>query len=341
MKIGLVGYQNAGKSTLFTWLTGVAADPAAAHAGQSAMAEIPDPRFAPLCAIYKPKKVTRAALEIVDTPGLARDHVGNATRLSAIREAGCLVMVVPLYSGADAKRELTSFQEDLLLADLEIVSRRVEKLRESVKKPRPNREQELAELTALEPLQALLESGRTADQAGLSGEQEKLIRSFMLLTLKPRLVVFNLGDNQAPPDPAALGLSAGEKSLSAPLGLELELARMDEADRAEFEKDLDIRTPRRDEFLRTMMAASGQFVFFTAGEKEVRTWLLAIGGTAVDAADGIHTDLARGFIRAEVMTCDDLIRLGGEREIKAANLMRREPKDYVVKDGDILLIHHN
>ena len=90
-----------------------------------------------------------------------------------------------------------------------------------------------------------------------------------------------------------------------------------------------------------MMHASGQFLFFTAGEKEVRTWLLPIGGTALDAADGIHTDLARGFIRAEVMTCDDLIRAGSEREIKAQGLMRREPKDYVVKDGDILFIHHN
>jgi ribosome-binding ATPase YchF (GTP1/OBG family) len=187
----------------------------------------------------------------------------------------------------------------------------------------------------------MLESGKSLVDYEMSEEQQRNTKSFALFTRKPRLVVFNLGDNQAPPDRAALGISPEETVLAAPLGLELELSRMDEADRAEFERDLDLRTPRRDEFLRAMMRASGQFTFFTAGEKEVRTWLLPIGGTAVDAADGIHTDLARGFIRAEVMTCDDLVRVGSEREIKAQGLMRREPKDYVVKDGDILLIHHN
>ena len=148
MKIGIVGYQAAGKGTLFTWLTGVAADPALAHAGQSAMAAVPEPRVEPLCAIYKPKKVTLASLELFDTPGLSRTHEGNAARLGLIREAGCLVLVVAAYSEADPLNELNSFEEDLLLADMEIVSGRIDRLRESVKKPRPTRDQELAELAA-------------------------------------------------------------------------------------------------------------------------------------------------------------------------------------------------
>jgi ribosome-binding ATPase YchF (GTP1/OBG family) len=126
--------------------------------------------------------------------------------------------------------------------------------------------------------------------------------------------------------------------VAIPLGLELELARMSAEDRAEFIAEMGLNRADRDNLLRKIMAVSGQFLYFTAGEKEVRTWMLQIGGTALEAADNIHSDLARGFIRAEVMRAEDLIRLGSEREIKAHNLMRQEPKDYVVKDGDILHI---
>ena len=126
--------------------------------------------------------------------------------------------------------------------------------------------------------------------------------------------------------------------LAVPAGLELELSKMSPADRAEFEREMNLVGTDRDHLIRTMLQISGQMIFFTAGEKEVRTWLLRQGGTALEAADGIHTDLARGFIRAEVMTVADLVRLGSEREIKAHHLMRQEPKDYVIKDDDIVFI---
>lgn len=338
MKIGLVGYQGSGKTTLFEWLSGVAADPAVAHLGQTAMAAVPDLRVQPLCEIYKPKKVTLASLELVDTPGLARSHEGNAARLSVIREAGCLVLVVAAFDKSDPAADLRSFAEDALLADLEIVSGRVERLRESVKKPRPNREQEQEELAALEQVQAALEAGTPLAAAGMTDEQLKATRSFRLISEKPMLVLVNTADDDDDPQRYAARMPAGQRWMAVRVGLERELARMSPEDRAAFEQEMGLSGSRRDEVLTTLLDVSGQMLYFTAGEKEVRTWMLRQGGTALEAAANIHTDLARGFIRAETTQCADLIRLGSEREIKAAGLVRQEPKDYVIRDGDILNI---
>jgi hypothetical protein len=336
MKIGLAGYQGAGKSTLFEWLTGVAADPALAHVGQSAMATVPESRVAGLCGVYHPKKVTQAALELVDTPGLARDHSGNAARLAVLRESGCLVLVVAGYNQADSQADLARFREDLLLADLEIVSGRVDRLRESTKKPKPTRDQELAELAALTPVLAALEAGTNLDAVGMTEEQQKATRSFRLFSEKPTLVLINAADDESDLD--RFTRAADPPTLAVRGRLELDLARLAPLERSAFEQDLGVGPSRRDLVLRTMLDVSGQMIFFTASEKEVRTWMLRRGGTAIEAAAGIHTDLARGFIRAEVMPCDDLIRLGSEREVKAHHLMRQEPRDYVIRDGDIVHI---
>ncbi len=342
MKIGLVGYQGSGKSTLFEWLTGVRPDAALAHASQSAMAPVPEPRVEALAKVYHPKKITLAALELVDTAGLSRDHAGNAARLAQIREAGCLVLVVGAFQrGSNPAADVASFDEDFLLADLEIVSGRVERLRDSVKKPRPNRDAELAELAALEPLLAELEAGRPLNSAGLSDEQQKVTRSFRLLTEKPRLIVVNVADDEEDLERFARELaerSGGAPVVALPAGLELELSRMSPEDRAAFRQEMGVGPFDRDALLRTLVDASGQMLYFTAGEKEVRTWMLRKGGTALEAAANIHTDLARGFIRAEVMRAADLVRLGSEREIKSQGLVRQEPKDYVVQDDDILNI---
>jgi GTP-binding protein YchF len=342
MKIGLVGYQGSGKSTLFEWLTGVRPDPALAHASQSAMAPVPEPRVEKLCAVYKPKKVTLAAMELVDTAGLSRTHEGNAARLAQIREAGCLILVVGAFERAsNPLADVDSFAEDFLLADLEIVSGRVERLRESTKKPRPNRDVELAELAALEPLLATLESNTPLVNAGMTEDQLKVTRSFRLLTEKPKVVLFNVADDEGDPQRLVAALAErmpGVPAVAVPVGLEMELARMSAEDRAAFREEMGIGQFDRDALLRTLLDASGQMLYFTAGEKEVRTWMLRQGGTALEAAANIHTDLARGFIRAETMNCEDLVRLGSEREIKAAGLVRQEPKDYVIRDGDILNI---
>ena len=340
MKIGLVGYQGSGKSTLFEWLTGVASDPALSHTAQSAMATIPEPRIEQLVEIYHPKKVTRAALEIFDTPGLVRTHEGNAARLALIREAGCLVLVVAGFDGSDPIADMRSFEEDCMLADMEILSGRVQRIEESLKKPLPRAEQEQLrhEEETLKMVLAALESDKPMREADMTEKQLKVTRAFRLLSEKPRLVIVNTADDEENPQ-RLTQLSTDEITvLAVPAGLELELSRMSPEDRHEFEEEMGLESVDRDHIVRTLLKASGQMLFFTCGEKEVRTWLLHQGGTAVEAAGNIHTDLARGFIRAEVMTVSDLVRLGSEREVKAQHLVRQEPKDYVMQDDDIALI---
>ena len=336
MKIGLVGYQGSGKSTLFEWLTEVAADLSLSHTTQSAMAIITDDRVDGLCEIYSPKKITRASMEVVDTPGLSRTHEGNAARLGQIREAGCLIQVVAAFDGSDYQADLLGFEEDLVLADLEIVSNRVERLNESLRKPRPDRDELQAELTAIDPLLKTLESGKPLTDVELTDEQEKVTRSFQLLSQKRRLAIINLPDDETDFEKyTALGTD-NRPVIAVPVGLEVELSRMTPEEQQDFRQEMGIECFDRDALIRTIMHQSGQMLFFTAGEKEVRTWLIPRGATAVEAADTIHSDLARGFIRAETMTCEDLIRLGSEREVKAQNLVRQEPKDYVIQDGDVL-----
>jgi ribosome-binding ATPase len=341
MKIGIVGYQGSGKSTLFQWLTVIAPDPALAHATQSAMATIPDPRVAQLCDIYKPKKITQAALEIVDTPGLSRTHEGSAQKLAAIREAGALVMVVAAFGGNDPAADLRNFDDDLLIADLDILSGRVERLKDQLRKPRANKEKDQEELDFLTPVLAELEAGRALVNFPMSPEQRKAIKSFQLFSDKPRFIVVNTADDEAKPDRFQSLAAAASELFAFSVTLQIDLAAMSADEREEFCREMQVQPMDKDHVIRRIMHASGQMIFFTAGEKEVRTWLIRQGGTAVEAASGIHTDLARGFIRAETMSVVDIVRLGSEREIKAANLLRQEPKDYVIQDGDIINIKHS
>jgi ribosome-binding ATPase len=340
MKIGVAGYQGSGKSTVFEWLTGVKPDPALAHTGQAAMATIPEARIEGLCKIYHPKKVTLAALELVDTPGLSRSHEGNAARLALIREAGCLVLVVAAFGRTDPMADLRSLDEDLILADMEIVSGRMKRVEDSLRKPLPKQEHEtlLHEQATLKTVLASLEEGKPLRESDMTEEQLKVTRSFRLLGEKPRVVLFNTADDEAHPERFTSLIPPEIPSVAIPVGLESELAKMSPEDRAEFEREMGIGRADRDGLIRTLLRTSGQRLFLTAGDKEVRTWLLREGGTALEAAASIHTDLARGFIRAEVMNYNDLMRLGSERELKAHHLMRQEPKDYVICDDDILFI---
>lgn len=339
MKIGLVGYQGGGKSTLFELLTGTKADPARAHQGQVGIAMVPDDRFDRLVAHYKPKKVVPSRIELMDTPGLSREHPEqNAARLGVIREATALVLVVGSHAGADAERDIAAFADDLILADLQVVNNRIERLKKDVLKPRPDREELREELACLEPIVARLDAGQPVLGMELSEAQQKATKSFSLLTLKRGLVVLNTADSSFDAGLVAKLEAAGHRIIAAPVGLELEVAQLPDEDREMFAQEMGLGEPCRMRLLRMIFDVTDQITFYTSGEKEVHAWLLKRGGSALDAADAIHSDLARGFVRAEVWQVDDLLRLGSERDLKAAGLNQVVGKEHIIRDGDEIFI---
>lgn len=304
------------------------------------MAVIPEPRVDELVKIYAPKKVTRASIEITDTPGLSRDPEGNAKKLACIREADSLVLVVAGFGGLDPKAEYQRFYEDLLFADMDLITRRIERVKESQRKTLPKEEREKVqfELDTLEKINAGLSDGKPISADTLDDDEKRILAAFRLFTQKSCMVLVNTADDEQDYDQYRGMLGDPIVVLAAPVALMQELTRLSPEEGASLVEEMGLKTVDRDEVVRTMMDVSGQMLFFTVGEKEVRTWILRKHGTALDAAASIHTDLARGFIRAEVMTVADLLRLGSERELKAAGLVRQEPKDYVIQDGDCLFI---
>jgi ribosome-binding ATPase len=341
MKVGLVGFAGSGKSTVFQWLTGGKPDPSKMQTGQTGHARMPDARLDWLSAKFNPKKTTPAALDFLDTPGLLPDERrDNPRRLGILREANGLLVVLNGYSETDPAGQLRRFREELMFADLEIVTNRIGKLETNLKKPRPAKEREADqhELTLLQRIAAAFEQNLSPATLGLKDDEEKAIRSFQLLTLKPELVLLNVGDDklnqQLPADLLALAPTA----IQAPPRLEMELLDLPEEDRQLFMTDLGLKAFVRDSVLRTIFAATGQIVFFTVGEDECRAWPMPQGGDAVIGAGQIHTDLARGFVRAEVVSYDDFQRVGSMKEAKTHGVYRLEGKTYVVKDGDIMHI---
>jgi ribosome-binding ATPase YchF (GTP1/OBG family) len=339
MKLGLVGYQGSGKSALFELLTGVKPDPSKAHLGQLGTAVVQDPRFDQLVALFKPKKVSPARIELFDTPGLDRkDHESNGQRLGVIRESAALVQVVGCFGGADPLADIRAFHDDLVLADLQVVSNRLGRLRKDLAKPRPDREQLQAEIAALEPIAAKLEAGESVAGLEFSEAQDKATKSFSLLTRKGRLVLLNTADGAV--DEALIKQvdALGQRCVSAPVGLELEVQQLPPDDRETFAHEMGLGEPCASKVLHALFQVTDQITFYTSDEKEVHAWLLHRGGTALDAAGTIHSDLARGFIRAEIMAVDDLVRLGSEREVKAAGLQHVEGKEYAMRDGDEIVV---
>jgi ribosome-binding ATPase YchF (GTP1/OBG family) len=341
MRVGIAGFSGSGKSTVFHWLTGVAPDPSRSQQGQVGKPAIPDARLDWLSAHFKPKKTTPAQLEFLDTPGLlATERRDNPRRLGIMRDAGGLLVVLGGYTGGDLADELKRFREELLFADLEIVTGRVERLRDQLKKPRPakQREADQAELEILERVIGVMEKGQGAADAGLKGDEEKLIRSFQLLTLKPELVLVNIGEDRiGQPLPADLRVLA-PGAIQAPARLERELEELSEEDRQAFMADLKIGGFSRDEALRSIFHGMGQIVFFTVGEDECRAWPIPKGATSQEGAGEIHTDLAKGFVRAEVVTYEDFKKYGSMKEAKQHGVYRLEGKTYVVQDGDTMHI---
>jgi ribosome-binding ATPase len=334
MRVGIVGFAGSGKSTLFQLLTGATPDPGKVHGGQVGVATLSDPRLEFLASLHKPKKITPATVEMLDTPGLMPgSHGDNPQRLALIREGDALLIVLGAFSGGDPAADLAAFRDEMLFADLEVVTKRAERLEASTKKPRPDREAQLKELEVVKKVQGALDAGEPIASLGLTEDEKKPMRSFGLLTDKPQIVVVNVEQGKEV-SPKLLEMVPDALAIDAKL--ELELSQLDKEEREGFMADMGITEFGRDRIIRKAYDAVGIITFFTAGEPEVRGWNVEKGGTAVDAAGKIHTDLAKGFIRAEVTAYEDMARLGSVKEVKAKNLQRLEGKDYIVKDGDIM-----
>lgn len=341
MKFGIAGFAGSGKSMVFHWLTGAKPDPAASQRGQIGMAKIPDERLDWLSAQFHPKKTTPATIEFLDTPGLLlTERRDNPRRLGILREADGLLIVLTGFGDGNPAEELRRFREEMLFADLEIVTNRVSRLEDQMKKPKPAKEREAdeAELALLRRIVSAFEQGRSAATLGLKEDEEKLIRSFQMLTLKPEMVLLNIDDKgigkPLPPDL----LQMSPNALQAPAKLELELEELSEEDRQMFMQELNLTGSSRGDILRAIYYGMRQIVFFTIGEDECRAWNLAKDDDAVTGAGKIHTDLAKRFVRAEVVSYDDYRRVGSMKEAKAQGVYRLEGKNYVVKDGDIMHI---
>ncbi|HEY2910978.1 MAG TPA: DUF933 domain-containing protein [Gemmataceae bacterium] len=342
MKVGLVGYAGSGKSTVFEWLTGEKPDPSKIQQGQTAMADVPDERLAKIAEVIKPKKTTYTKVAILDTPGLmADDRKDNPRRLGILREGNGIVVVLDGFSGADAVDQLRRFREDLLFADMEVVANRIPKMEAGLKKNKPVKEREAdeVEIALLKRVVAAFEAGTPASQQPISPEEEKLLRGFQLLTLKPEVVLVNRGDSgfNDPLPPNLLMLAPG--AMQAPVKLEMELAQLGDDDRQAFMADLGLTAFHRDAVIRGIFYGVGREVFFTVGEDECRTWSIPKGCEAVEAAGCIHKDLSEKFVRANVISRADFVACGySEKEAKTKGLNRTEGKTYIVKDADIVHI---
>ena len=340
MKVGLTGFAGAGKTTVFTALTGLQARPAAPGAVNLGVIKVPDPRVDKLAEIYHPRKTTYAEVTFVDFPPAhtaERRAVLDAPTVAQLRDADALVEVVrgvPELTGAPATpaEDVSAFAAELVLADLAVVEKRLERVR---KEKGHEREQALLERIAPE-----LEAGRALRTLGLGVEERTQLAGFAFLSLRPLLIVLNVAEAEAaaplPADVAARAGAEGAEALVLAAGLEAEIAQLEPADRGAFLHDLGLAESARDRFIRASYHLLDLVSFLTAGEDECRAWPIRRGTTALKAAGKIHSDIERGFIRAEVMAFDEFVRYGSEAKCREAGKLRLEGKEYVVRDGDIV-----
>lgn len=355
MKTALLGLSQSGKSTIFSAISGKAIPPMGLNNIEEAIVPVPDERLVWLEGLYKPQKVVRGTMDVLDLPGFSftDEHGRTAARrlIGQIRSVDMLVMVIrgfedpsvpPYRNKVDPKRDLVELQTELLLTDLELVTTRIEKLEVQVKKPTKTQAQDKAELALQKRLQEAIESEKPISSVIENEEELNIIKSLGFLTLKPMAVVVNVGENQLDKTfdlGAVMGGTVPVVTLCAKL--EHELAQLDEESRTVFKADLGIKESAAEKFVQICYSALGLISFLTVGPDEVRAWPIRKGISALDAAGKIHSDIKRGFIRAETMAYDDLKTLGDEKAVKAAGKMRLEGKEYVVKDGDIINFRFN
>lgn len=355
MKAALVGLMQSGKSTILAGISGREAPVVGSTAIEEAIVPVPDERFDFLEKYCKPKKVTHATIDCLDTPGFnfTDEHGRAAARrlINKIRTVDLIVLVVrafndpsvPAYRNrVDPEADLTELQTELLLSDLELVTTRIEKLEKQVHKPTKTQAHDKAELALQQKLQAAIEAEKPISTVIENDAEREMIKSLGFLTLKPMIVVVNAGEDQLDKRfdfNDRLDSSVPVTSFSAKL--EHELSQLDDESRAEFMEDLGIHESAASKFINSCYSALGLISFLTIGSDELRAWPIRKGTIAVEAAGKVHSDIQRGFIRAETFAYDDLKEYGDEKALKAAGKIRLEGKDYVVKDGDIINFRFN
>ncbi len=348
MKIGIIGPAAAGKTTLFNALTGGAASTGGYGAARVNIgaAHVADARVDALSAVFSPKKTTCAAVNFVDAGVGDGGAAKNAEAIpQALEGADALLVVVRAFEDAgvphpkesiDPARDLADVRIDLLLRDLSVVERRRERLEKLVRVKKDPAE--AAEFALLTKIQETLEEGRPVRSMDLDENQSHVIKGFGFLSAKPLLVVVNVGEDQLGD---AFGELDGETPVALAARLEEELAQLPGEEQAEFLADYDLESSALDKVIQASFALLNLRCFFTVSGDEVRAWPVRAGAIALHAAGTIHSDLERGFIRAEVVSFPDFMAAGSLSAARDRGTLRLEGKDYVVKDGDIFHVRFN